>query len=295
MTGAEGFVGRHLQARLAREGVAVVATDREVDVTDVGRVAASVRGAVPDAVVHLAARTSVPEAERDPEGVRRVNVEGTRSVLEAVARHAPDARILIVTSGQIYGPASPDAPPWREQARLRPASIYARSKAEADVLGEQWANRGLAVLRARPFNHTGPGQSDLFVASSFARQLAEIEAGRRAPLLVVGNLDSVRDFLDVDDVAEAYWRLLDPAVPDGPYNVASGRGVRIGTLLERLIERTSVRPDVRVDPSLLRPTDASVGDAARLRETTGWRPQRTLDETLARLLDDWRQRLRATP
>jgi nucleoside-diphosphate-sugar epimerase len=147
-------------------------------------------------------------------------------------------------------------------------------------------------MRVRPFNHTGPGQSDAFVASSFARQLAEIELGRRPAVLSVGNLDSVRDFLDVDDVLDAYLALLDPRVPAGIYNVASGRGLAMRELLELLLAASGVRPAITADPSRLRRTDASVGDASRLREATGWRPRRDLGDTLKRLLDDWRRRLR---
>jgi len=299
VSGARGFVGSWLLPRLARDGHEVAGVDREVDVRDAGAVEASLARAGPDAVVHLAALTSVARSIAEPEDAARVNYLGTLHVLRAVAQRAPAARVLLVTSGEIYGAHAPErsdpacAPPaFDESAPLRPASPYARSKAAADALG---AACGLDVVRARPFNHTGPGQTDAFVASAFARQIAEIEAGRRAPELQVGNLDAVRDFLDVADVADAYVRLLDAAVPRGPYNVASGVGVPVRRILELLLARSRERPAVRVDAARWRPTDASVGNAGRLRRATGWQPRCPLADTLERLLAHWRAQLSASP
>ena len=145
------------------------------------------------------------------------------------------------------------------------------------------------MVRVRPFNHTGPGRPDRFVESSFARQIAEIEAGLRPPKMAVGNLDAVRDFLDVEDVLDAYVRLLDPEVPAGVYNVASGKGTSIRDLLDLLLAETSIRPEVKVDQARWRPADSSVGSAERLEKATGWAPTIPLRETLRRLLDGWRQ------
>jgi GDP-4-dehydro-6-deoxy-D-mannose reductase len=277
---------------LAREGFFVVATDQEVDVTDPERLGRAIASANPDAVVHLAALTSVADSHRKARSVYRVNFLGSRCLLRATAEHASRARVLLVGSGQVYGPAAPGGPPVDEAAPLRPDSPYARSKAAADLLGALWATRGLDVVRARPFNHTGPGQSEGFVASSFARQIAEIEAGKRRPILRVGSLDSLRDFLDVEDVVEAYVRLLDPRVPAGAYNVASSRAVSVRQLLDGLLSRTHVQPEIQVDPERVRPANASVGSALRLHRVTGWRPSVPLSDTLARLLDDWRERIR---
>jgi GDP-4-dehydro-6-deoxy-D-mannose reductase len=213
-------------------------------------------------------------------------------VLAAVEAAAPRARVLLVSSSTVYGPAEADAPPFDESSPLRPANAYARTKAAADLLGAAFAERGLAVWRARPWNHTGAGRPDRFVESSFARQLAEIEAGRRPPRIEVGALDSLRDFLHVEDVVDAYLALLDGDAPPAAYNVASGRGVTIRALLEQLLARTRLAPELVVDPARLRPPDASVGSAARLRALTGWTPRRTLDEALGALLDDWRERIR---
>ncbi len=151
------------------------------------------------------------------------------------------------------------------------------------------------MVRARPWNHTGPGQSDAYVASSFARQLAELALGRREPVLRVGNLAAVRDFLDVADVVDAYARLLDRSVPIGAYNIASGVPRTIASLLESLAAHAEVRPAVEVDAARVRADRPSVGDATKLREATGWSPKIALDDTLARLFDAWRDRLSATP
>jgi GDP-4-dehydro-6-deoxy-D-mannose reductase len=293
VTGAGGFVGKILLPRLASAGHACTGCDLEVDVTDAAAVASTVAAVAPEAIVHLAALSSVALSHGAAEKTYRVNFLGTRNVLEAASRHAPRCRVLVVGSGDEYGSNPPGASPFDESAPLRPRSPYARSKACADLLGAVYAQRGLDVVRTRSFNHTGPGQRDSFVAASFARQLAEIEVGRREPRMLVGNLESVRDFLDVKDVAEAYALLLDSSVPPGVYNVASGRGVPIGDVLKQLLDHSYVQPEIEVDPERLRPADHAVGDAARLRAATGWAPRIPISATLEHLFEDWRLQVRA--
>jgi GDP-4-dehydro-6-deoxy-D-mannose reductase len=259
-----------------------------VDVTDPAAVDAQVVRVAPDAIVHLAAQSSVAASWRDPGLTYRVNFLGSQAILGAALRHAPRARLMLIGSADQYGSSPPGAAPLDESAPLRPRSPYARTKAAADLLGAGYARRGLDVVRVRAFNHTGPGQSDAFVVSSFARQAAEIACGRRAPELRVGNLDSVRDFLDVDDVVDAYARLLDPGVPPGAYNVASGAGVRIGDLLDQLLACAGIAPRIEVDPERMRPLDVSVGNSDRLRAATGWAPGIPLARSLERLLAHWR-------
>ncbi len=289
VTGVAGFVGRRLEARLQAEGAQVTGTDLELDVADAARVSEAISAARPDAIVHLAAISFVPEAARNPLAVYRVNFLGARSILEAARELSPGVRVLLVGSGHVYGSAEPGAPPFDEGSPLRPDSPYGWSKAASDLLGAVYADRGVDVVRVRPFNHTGAGRPDHFVESSFARQIVEIETGRRPPEMAVGNLDSVRDFLDVDDVIDAYVRLLDPKLPAGVYNVASGKGTSIRDLLDALLAETSVQPEVSVDRNRWRPADTSVGSAERLVKATGWAPKTPLRQTLKRLLDGWRQ------
>jgi GDP-4-dehydro-6-deoxy-D-mannose reductase len=293
VTGAAGFVGRRLVARLAQEGADVTGVDREVDVADAEAVRRAVAEVRPDAVVHLAALTFVPDSFARPRDVFRVNFLGSRCVLEAVRGERPGARVLLVSTAHVYGSARPEDPPFDEGSPLRPGSPYAAAKAAADLLGAAYARRGVDVVRVRPFNHTGPGRPDSFAESSFARQIAEIEAGLREPVLAVGNLDAVRDFLDVDDVIDAYVRLLDRAVPAGVYNIASGRATSLRALLDALLARSPAAPEVRVDRALWRPADACVGRADRLAAACGWKPSRPLEATLGALLDHWRDAVRA--
>lgn len=293
VTGSQGFVGKRLTPRLEAAGHGVLGFDQDtVDVTEFEAVATVVREFVPEAVVHLAAVAFVPDASRDPDLAQRVNVGGTRSVIRALESHAAQARLLLVGSGDQYPALEPGAPPLTESAALDPKGAYATSKAAAEELGHKAAERGLDVVRIRAFNHTGPGQAPLFVAPDFARQLARIEAGSQREPMRVGNLASVRDFLHVDDVIDAYIRLLDPEVPADVYNVASGRATRIGELLESLANLAGIQPQVEADQNRWRPADSRVGDPRRLEEATGWRARRPLDETLSELLAYWRAQVR---
>jgi GDP-4-dehydro-6-deoxy-D-mannose reductase len=293
VTGASGFVGGHLVPRLEAEGWEVDASDRELDVANPAVVDARVAEVRPEAIVHLAAVSSVAASWDEPELTYRVNYVGTRTVLEAARRIVPEARVILVSSSDAYGSAPPESEPFSEESPLRPHSPYARCKAAADLLGGVFAARGLDVVRARPFNHTGPGQTDVFVLASFARQVAAIEAGKSEPVLRVGNLESVRDFLDIDDVVEAYVRLLARDAPAGVYNVASGASVRVGDALRMLCGLADIDPRVRAHPDFFRPTDFAVGDARRLRAATGWEPKVPFRQTLERLLDSWRERVSA--
>lgn len=294
VTGSEGFVGRHLVPALGAAGHDVTGRDLDLDVTDPPALEEAFAAARPEAVIHLAAVSSVALSQSDQDLTFRVNYLGSRAVLQALSRTVPTARLLFVGSAEVYGVSAPEAPPFDETWPLRPRSPYARTKACADRLAADHARRGLDVVRVRPFNHAGPGQSAQFVLPSFAAQLAEIAAGRREPVLRVGNLDSVRDFLDVGDVVRAYLALLDPAVPAGVYNVASGHGRRVGDLLEGLRRRAGVDVRVETDPARYRPTDRGVGDADKLRRATDWAPQVPFEDTLDRVFSDAAQRSRGS-
>jgi len=287
VTGASGFVGRRLLPRLRAAGHEAIGADREVDVTQHAVLAGALEDHAPDAVIHLAAMSSVARSWREPGLCYRLNFLGTRTLLAATREVCPEARILLIGSADQYAASQNRERALDERTPLRPRSPYARTKAAAELLGEQQAAQGLDVVRVRAFNHTGAGQSDQFVVSSFARQLADIRAGRQAPRMRVGNLASVRDFLHVEDVIRAYLALLDPSVPADVYNIASQRASSIQSLLDALIEISGVEPQVEIDPERWRETDWLVGDASKLRGATGWQPRVALEAILRELYEDW--------
>ena len=310
VTGVAGFVGRHLlgflreehpevevigvvRSRAEADGLAPEVALRIADLTQADAVAAALEGPAPDRVIHLAAQSSPTLSWTDPTATFQSNVLGLVHLLEAIRRRGLKPRVLVVGSSEEYGRAEPREMPLREEATLRPASPYAASKVAQGYVALQYGlGHGMPILRTRTFHHTGPGRADTFAESSFARQLTEIESGRRPPRVDVGNLDAVRDYTDVRDVVRAYWALLETGWPPEVYNVASGRGIRIGDLLQRLIRLCGVDVELHADPSRLRPVDLPilVGDSSKLRAATGWSPRLDLDQTLLDLLADWRRK-----
>ncbi len=303
ITGASGFVGRHLvdALRVAHPDWNLNAPAEPdgafaIDVTDADAVAAWVRQSQPDMVVHLAAVSAVTASVKDPRLAWKVNLGGTLNLVLALQQHAPGAHLLFVSSAEVYGASFNSGHAVDEQALLQPVNPYAASKAAADILVRQAAASGLGATVARPFNHTGSGQSEAFVAPNFANQIARIEAGLQSPVIEVGSLYEERDFLDVADVMAAYRLLLerrsDPAA-GGVFNVASGVAVRIGDLLDKLLSQAKLKIEVRVDTERLRstPTPRVVGDATRLR-ALGWTPIKALDDTLGEVLEDQRKHFR---
>jgi GDP-4-dehydro-6-deoxy-D-mannose reductase len=293
VTGASGFVGQRLMQRLGEAGHDAHGADREVDITQRAAIEAALARHAPDAIVHLAAMSSVAQSFREPELCYRLNFIGTRNLLSGVARRCPEARVLLIGSADQYSATTTTttttaaAAAIDESQPLRPRSPYAKTKAAAELLGQRAAREGLDVVRVRAFNHTGAGQTDSFVVSSFARQVARIRLGLQEPVMRVGNLESVRDFLHVDDVLRAYLALLDRRVPADTYNLASGRSVTIQEILDRLIARAKIDPRIERDPDRWRETDWLVGDASRLRSATGWAPEIELESILEELYEDW--------
>jgi len=309
ITGASGFVGLHFAEFLAHEHPSVEVTGLvrphgtapselpgrmmivEADIDDRAAVDAALDLVRPDRIVHLAAQSSPQASWTDPGGTLHTNVHGLLNVLEAVRKRSLSPRVLVIGSAEEYGLVDPKEAPLPETTPLRPASPYAVSKVAQGYLALSYVlSFQLGVLRTRTFHHTGPGRGESFAESSFARQIAEIEAGRRRPVLEVGNLEAVRDFTDVRDVVRAYWALLERGDAGEVYNVCSGKGVRIREVLEILINAAGLDVEVRVDPARLRPSDvpALVGDPRKLKAATGWEPQRPLAQTLADLLQYWR-------
>jgi GDP-4-dehydro-6-deoxy-D-mannose reductase len=287
VTGSNGFVGPYALARLRADGIET--HELEGDIRDRAVCFEQVRAATPDAVLHLAAIASVADAWRQPEIVRDVNVGGTRNLLAAVAEIAPGARVLLVSSAEVYGAVPEDDQPIGEDTPLRPLSPYAESKVEAEAVTREFE---LDTVIARPFPHIGPGQDERFAIASFASQIATIERGDAAPVINVGNLEARRDLSDVRSIVEAYSALLRTPAATGTYNVCTGVAHRIGDVLVRLLELSDAEIDVIPDPERLRPADIPLlcGDPARIERELGWRPSRSLDETLADTLAFFRAR-----
>ncbi len=297
LTGASGFVGRHFARELRAAGLMPVG----LDIHESGDALPLVRGSVenaedlsaafdrfkPDAVVHLAGLSSVPRAEAEPERTFRVNVEGTLRLMEILRRRHPSVRILFVSTAQVYG-GCPQGEPISEEAAPEPDSIYALSKLAAEMVVSYYGVQyDMAVVIVRPVNHIGPGQSTDFVVSSFATQLAEIAAGRREAEMRVGNLDSIRDFIDVRDVVRGYRLLLERGVPGRVYNLASGRRLSVRGILERLCAVAGVHPRIVVDPARYRPADAGPRlDTTRIARDTEWRPEISIEQSLKDVYDD---------
>jgi GDP-4-dehydro-6-deoxy-D-mannose reductase len=277
VTGPSGFVGTHLRAELED---AFLPYDE--DVLDLASLTTAVRDAQPDAVVHLAALSSVAESWGDVTEVWRTNVLGTVNVVEALRAEAPRARLLFVSSGEVYGRAP--LVPTPEEAPVEPVSPYGASKAAAELACRQ--AHDLDVVVARSFPHVGPGQNERFSVASWAAQLARLRSEGGGTLLV-GDLDVERDLTDVRDVCRAYRLMLDRALPAGTYNVASGRAVPLKRVLELLVEAAGVPVTVERDPSRLRPAEVRVvaGDASKLRAATGWEPSIPLERTVADVLE----------
>lgn len=286
VTGADGFVGRHAVERLHAADIETVAFTG--DIRDADACLAQVRAARPDAILHLAAIASVADAWRTPDAVTAVNVGGTRNLLAAVAETAPDARFVLVSSAEVYGAVAEDEQPIDENTPPRPTSPYATSKLEAEDVAR---GAGLDSAIARPFPHIGPGQDERFAIASFASQIAAIERGA-PPLLHVGNLDARRDISDVRSVVDAYLALLGASGLEGPYNVCTGRALRIGDVLAALLRLAEREIEVVADPERLRPADIPLllGSPARIEHDLGWRADRTLEQTLLDVLTYFRSR-----
>jgi GDP-4-dehydro-6-deoxy-D-mannose reductase len=318
ITGITGFAGSHLADYLLAEhpDVQVTGTYRwrslreniehladrvpmiECDIRDASATREVIASQRPDVIFHLAAQSFVPSSWKAPHETLGTNILGQLNVLEAVRAAGLACRIQIAGSSEEYGLVHPDELPITEDQPLRPLSPYAVSKVAQDVLAYQYfQSYGMAIVRTRGFNHTGPRRPSVFVCSDFARQLVEIGLGRRAPLIRVGNLEARRDFTDVRDVVRAYHLMLMRGQPGEAYNVGSGRGYSIQYLLDTLLGYSTSSIEVRQDPARMRPSDVPrrVGDASKLRQHTGWEPVIPFEQSLIDILNDWRQRLGLAP
>jgi len=295
ITGADGFVGRHLSAYLQSRGDTVLAMDGPspsgpgVDILDARALADALRSFAPEGVVNLAGVSSVARSHAEPVETYRVNALGVVSLCVVMKEHTPRARLLVVGSGEMYGPV-PVGERARESTPFMPTSPYAAAKAGAEIAALAFHRAyGLDVVCARPFNHLGRGQHPSFSVPSFARQLEAIRARGASGVLSVGNLDPIRDFSHVTDVVAAYRTLLERGVAGEAYNVSSGVGRTIRSVVEEMITVSGVDARIEVDPARVRPVDIAslVGDDSKLR-ALGWSPRHPVREALAEALDEAR-------
>jgi GDP-4-dehydro-6-deoxy-D-mannose reductase len=266
----------------------------EADVRDASSMRRLVKDAAPDLLFHLAAQSNVVTSWHAPADTMTTNIIGELNLLEAVRDAGRPCRILIAGSSEEYGCILPHELPVKETNDLRPLSPYAVSKVAQDLMAFQYSRSyGLGIVRTRAFNHTGPRRLDVFVESGIARQLVEIEKGRRGPVLLVGNLKPVRDYTDVRDMVRAYWMALEKGKAGEVYNISSHRRIAIGGILDVLLKISGVSAEVREDPAMRRPYDAPViyGDSTAFRDLTGWEPSITIEKTLEDILDYWRARI----
>lgn len=314
ITGITGFAGSHLAEWLLGRDAEVTGTVRprsrldniahlqgrvsleECDITDAAAMIRTVERAAPTRIFHLAAQSYVPYSWDAPEATLQANAIGTLNVLEAALawwREQSELRVLVAGSSEEYGLVAPEETPIAEENPLRPLSPYGVSKITTDMLGYQYhASYGLHVVRTRAFNHTGPRRGEVFVTSSFARQVAEAALGRRTEIRH-GNLEAVRDFTDVRDTVRAYVTALEDGEAGAVYNVASGEGRKIGDVLDMLLGIGQVDVPTEEDPDRMRPSDVPllIGDASRLTERTGWTPQIPFSQTMGDLYDWWKERI----
>ena len=315
ITGITGFVGSHMAEYALAKGAQVFGSTRwrskteniehlrskvtfiESDLRDLSSVRALLETSVPDYIVHLAAQSFVGVSWHAPAETLTTNIISQVNLLEALRGLKMSPRFLAVGSSEEYGLVLEDEVPIKETNPLRPLSPYAVSKVTQDMMGYQYfKSYGLPIIRTRAFNHEGPRRGDVFVTSNFARQVAEIEAGLREPVVYVGDLTPRRDYSDVRDIVRGYWLLLERGEPGEVYNLCSGHSWSIQQVLDFVLNLSTVKGiEVKTDPARLRPSDVMIleGDPTKMHKATGWKVEIPFERTLTELVDYWRQRTRA--
>lgn len=304
LIGGSGFAGTYLAQHLRELGHEVVVTKMpqeqagpekglvcNLDILDLEEVIKVVETVKPDYIFHLAAQSSVGVSWEKPGLTVDVNIKGCVHVLEAVRRQAKKIRVLLVGSSEEYGKIREEEIPVREEYRIKPDNIYAATKACQNWIGAIYAQAyHMDIIMVRAFNHIGPQQSPAFVVSDFCRQTAEIEAGKRKAVIKTGNLDAKRDFTDVRDIVRAYVLLAEKGAAGETYNIGSGHAVRVGDILQMILEQALAEIDVEADPKRFRPLDVPVieADIHKVCETTGWMPKISLKQTIEDTLQAWR-------
>jgi GDP-4-dehydro-6-deoxy-D-mannose reductase len=312
ITGITGFAGSHLSELLLKKGYQVFGTARprsktenidhlrlkiklfDADILDSHSVYEVVRTAKPDYIFHLAAQSFVPTSWASPANTLETNLIGTVHLFEAVRKLEIKPVIQIACSSEEYGLVKPNEIPVKESNPLRPLSPYAVSKVAMDMLGYQYfQSYQMRIIRTRAFNHTGPRRGESFVSSNFAKQIAEIEKGKKKPVLWVGNLSAKRDFTDVRDIVRGYLLAAQKGDPGEVYNLCSGKARKIEQVLEMLLKLSKTKVKIKKDPARMRPSDLPVleGDYSKFRDKTGWKPKIPFEKTLEDLLNYWRERV----
>jgi GDP-4-dehydro-6-deoxy-D-mannose reductase len=309
ITGIEGFVGHHLARELQGRSYEVWGgyflkdrleelepyVLRKCDLTRRDEILSLLDECKPDRIYHLAGQSSSAVSFKDPVGTFQANVTGTIHLLEGMRKACPGARVLMVTSCEVYGAADPEHLPTSEKAPLKPLSPYAASKASQDHLGFQYyKSYHTEIVRVRPFPHVGPGQGPNFALPGFAKQIAEIEAGMAPPTVMVGNLEAERDLSDVRDVVRAYALILEQGTAGEAYNIGSGRVYSIRKALEVLLSKAKIPIQVQTDASRMRPADVPLlwSDCSKLRQAIPWEAEIPVEKSLEDLLDFWREEVR---
>lgn len=311
ITGVTGFAGSHLCELLLKEGVEVHGIQRwrsksdnidhikdkvnfyEADLLDAHSLYKVIDEVRPNYIFHLAAQSYVQSSWASPANTLEVNIIGSVHLFEAVRKSGLDTTIQIACSSEEYGKVLPNELPIKETNPLRPLSPYAVSKLAMDYLGYQYhESYGLKIIRTRGFNHTGPRRGDVFSESTFAKQIAEIEKGKKEPVVQVGNLDAVRDYTDVRDMVRAYYLSVQRCKPGEVYNIATGEGWKVGDVLALLLSMSKVKIKIVQDKERMRPSDVEVliGDAEKFKKQTGWKPEIPFTKTMEDLLNYWRER-----
>jgi len=317
ITGIAGQTGSHLadylleQPNIEVHGVVRYRTDmtnihhiidklqlHDCELRDAHNVNRMIKKARPDIVFHLAATSFVRASWDQPADIMNNNINSQINLFEALLSFAPDAKIQVACTSEQFGKVLPHEVPITEDNDLRPISPYGVSKCAQENLAYQYnQSYGLHTIITRTFNHSGPRRGDAFVESSFSKQVALIEAGLQDPIIYHGNLESVRDYTDARDIAEAYWYAIQKCNPGEPYNICSSMKVTIGGLLELFIGLSTFDGEIetKVDPDRLRPSDVTLlyGNSDKFNAATGWRPKYTLEQTMGDLLNAWRKKIAA--
>lgn len=312
ITGITGFVGSHMAELLLSEKVEVYGIQRwrskteniehikdkiqfeEADLLDAHSLYTVIDKIKPNYIFHLAAQSFVQSSWASPTQTLEVNITGSAHLFEAVRKTGLPVAIQIACSSEEYGKVLPDEVPIKETNPLRPLSPYAVSKLAMDYLGYQYhESYGMNIIRTRGFNHTGPRRGDVFAESSFAKQIAEIEKGKREPVVHVGNLDAIRDYTDVRDMVKAYYLAVQKCKPGEEYNIATGTGRKIKDVLDLLLSMSKVKIKIQPDKDRMRPSDVEVliGDAGKFKKQTGWKPEIPFQKTMEDLLNYWREKI----